>query len=79
MLDETGKSLCDREFAGTYVDASTDGTVFHLLLSDKLISFFPSTKAAAEVSCSGAAAVLAGSGNCPILLYSDRAEKLQLH
>ena len=31
------------------------------------------------VACSGAVAVLAGSNHCPILLYSDRAEKLQLH
>ena len=78
MLDEKGRVLCDREFSGTYVDAATDGDVFHLLLSDKLLSFSPDA-AAAEVACSGATAVLAGSGNRPILLYSDRAEKLRLH
>ena len=79
MLNEAGKILCDREFSGTYVDAATDGEVFHLLLSDKLISFFPKDAATTEIACSGAASVLAGSSHCPILLYSDRAEKLKLH
>ena len=79
MLDAAGNALCDREFSGTYVDATTDGEVFHLLLGDKLISFFADGTQETGVACSGAVAVLAGSNHCPILLYSDRAEKLQLH
>ncbi len=78
MLSDTGKVLCDSEYAGTYLDAATDGKAVHLLLSDKLISFMPDTGESAEVSCSGVTAVLAGSGQSPILLYTDRAEKLQL-
>lgn len=78
MLSDTGSSLCDQEYSGTYLDAATDGEAVHLLLSDRLISFVPGTDRTAEVTCSGAAAVLAGSGNSPILLYPDRAEKLKL-
>ena len=79
MLDAAGNALCDRSFSGTYVDAATDGEVVHLLLSDKLISFFADGTQETNVSCSGASTVLAGSNHSPILLYSDRAEKLQLH
>lgn len=78
MLSATGDVLCDSEYAGTYVDATTDGKAVHLLLSDKLVSFVPAKGTSAQVSCSGVNAVLAGSGNCPILLYTDRAEKLHL-
>lgn len=77
-LSENGTVLCDAEYAGTYLDAATDGTTVHLLLSDRLVSFVPGSGLQAEYACSGAVAVLAGSGGEPIVLYTDRAEKLQL-
>lgn len=78
MLNASGQVLCDKEFAGTYLDVATDGEAVHLLLNDRLISMIPATGVSTEVDCSGATAVLAGSGNSAILLYLDRAEKLQL-
>lgn len=77
-LSASGQVLCDAEYAGTYLDAAADDQTVHLLLSDRLISFVPGSNEQAEVSCSGAVAVLAGSGGEPILRYTDRAEKLQL-
>ena len=77
-LSDSGKTLCAAEYAGTYLDAATDGETVHLLLSDKLISFIPDSDLQAEVPCSGAIAVLAGSGKQPIVRYTDRAEKLKL-
>lgn len=78
MLNAAGQALCDKTFAGTYLDAATDGTAVHLLLSDRLISWIPATGVSAELTCSGTTAVLAGSGNSAILLYPDRAEKYAL-
>lgn len=78
MVSANGSTYFDEEYSGTYLDAATDGEVVHLLLSDRLLTLLPNTEQVVEYACNGATGVLAGSGNCPILLYSDRGEKLRL-
>ena len=77
MPASDGSLLLDAEYTGTFLDAATDGKSVQLLLRDRLISLLPGSEQAQETLCSGATGVLAGSGNNPILLYPDRAEKLR--
>lgn len=75
MLNSDGSVRLSETVSGTYLDADTDGTRVHLLLSDRVLSLDAVSGGTAELSQSGARSVLAASDGNPILLYTDRCEK----